>query len=143
MRATVDPRMQGYTKTRPVQFYKPTRPQAPKYAKAPELADKVECSICRQLFLDDTKLAKDAHRRWHTVYGNTHMPCCEAEAAGASYHNLTLHCLSCSEDFCPCTDCYIQHTVECEHWAKAWALVDVDEAAAAAAMDAIVGARVA
>jgi hypothetical protein len=139
-RAT-DPR-ELHGRVRPVQFYKPTRPQAPKYAKAPALQGHVECSICRGLFLEDTDANRDAHRRWHKMWGNAHMPCTEAQEAGMSYAVL-LTCSACTEDICPCVDCYIQHTVECSRWAAAWELFETgDEDGAQAAMDAILDARV-
>lgn len=130
------------TKTRSVLFYKPTRSQAPRYAKVPALADKVECSICRGLFFLDDAATKAAHRAWHKTYGNAHMPCREAFAAGGVYEILAT-CRTCTEDYCLCADCFIQHSLECEQWVKAWNLAAIDEDAGEAAMMAILEARTA
>lgn len=125
---------------RPVLFYRSTRPQAPKYAKAADIAHLVECSICRGMFLENDKEIKAAHRRWHKMFGDALMPCKEAHAAGLKYCVL-VSCPRCTEDFCPCTDCRIQHSVECASWQAAWTLQATDELAGEAAMNAILEAR--
>lgn len=126
---------------RTVAFYRSTRPQAPaRHKRDSNLAHLVECSVCRGLFFEDTKVVKAAHRKWHEankVGALYHPMTCEQpqidQALDGRYQFLTV-CTDCGEDLCPCVHCEKQHTTECTQWMKVWALLDEGDGEAADAL---------
>lgn len=100
-RVTVSNPVWNAGKTRTVSFYRSTRPQAPKYAKLPENVDRIECSICRGLFLDDTPEARKAHRQAHLE------------------GHWTAVCPLCDEDVCNHLDCLEAHGKVCAQFVEA------------------------
>ncbi len=85
---------------RKVTFYRSTRPQAPKYAKLPENVGKVECSICRHTFIEDTPEAKKAHKAVHLT------------------GHWTVVCPVCDEDVCNHPECIKAHAADCSVYAN-------------------------
>ena len=132
-----------YGPKRQVSFYRSTRPQAPvRHSGDPVLAELVECSVCRGVFLPDTPEAKKAHRALHeaekvaaeavVVVGNKagflYLPlaCSKLQGCHENRYQFTTVCDECGEDVCPCPVCVEQHKVECEFFALASRLVEAD-----------------
>lgn len=120
-----------------VTFYRATRPQAPRYAKLPHNAGMMECSSCRGLMLPDREEIRRAHRAWHVEMGpmrtstltttdSTPRPyqSCFEVAKLSGHYELIPTCQHCTEDVCPCTQCQVQHKLECAQWAQVWSFFD-------------------
>lgn len=107
----------------PIQFYRSTRKQTPQYAKEPDVVDKIECSICRHLFLPDTVEARREHRDAHVENDRSDAAC------GSRYcSEYTVVCAECNEDVCADFRCQRFHAAHlCEHFQHA-ATLDADAA---------------